>query len=261
MPRSTPVRSLASPPSAPPLPDHVGVAAVNRALSILRAFSKDSAALSLAQLAERTGLYKSTILRLAESLEAFGYLGRSATGAFTLGPAPMRLAAVYQTGLHPAETVMPVLRELAQATSESAAFYVRSGSQRLCAYRVGSPRAIGDNLQAGDMLPLDRGAAGHVLLAFAGARGASYERVRADLISVTLGERDRETAAIACPVFGVAQRLEGALSLSGPVHRFTPSAIKRMRRDILAAARRLTAALGGDTDTLVAAARRRGAAR
>ena len=47
-----------------------GVAAVERALSVLGAFRDGDASLSLHELAARTGLYKSTILRLLVSLPA-----------------------------------------------------------------------------------------------------------------------------------------------------------------------------------------------
>lgn len=225
-----------------------GVAAVNRALGLLAAFSKERPSFTLAQLAEFTGLYKSTILRLAESLEMHGYLVRSAAGVFTLGPTPMRLAVLYRSNLHPAEIVMPVLRDLMQVTSESAALYVRAGSKRLCAYRVTSSRAICDNVQQGELLALDKGAGGHVLMAFSGERGLKYEKVRKQMIAITLGERDSETAAIACPVFGPDQKLEGALSLSGPIQRFNPGNISKMSEDLLSASRTLTIAFGGDAD-------------
>lgn len=231
--------------------DEVGVAAVNRALSLLAAFSTERPALTLAQLAGHTGLYKSTILRLAESLEAFGYLARGPTGVFALGPAPLRLAALYRRDLHPAEVVMPVLRELAAATQESAALYVRAGTERLCAYRAGSPRAVSDTVRAGELLPLDKGAGGRVLLAFDAAqpaRGARHDEIRRAMFALTLGERSRETAAMACPVFGPDRRLEGALSLSGPIQRFSSSAVATMRTELFAAAGVLTIGLGGDPD-------------
>lgn len=228
-----------------------GVAAVNRAFTILAAFSKQRPTLTLAQVAETTGFYKSTILRLAESLELNGYLVRSASGVFSLGPAPMRLAALYKSNLHPAEVVMPVLRDLMQKTSESAALYVRAGNRRLCAYRVTSSRAISDNVQQGELLALDKGAGGHVLMAFSGEIGMKYEKVRRELIAITLGERDSETAAMACPVFGPDQRLEGALSLSGPIQRFKPASTKKMSSALIRAASDLTRALGGDEDIFI----------
>ena len=45
-----------------------GVAALDRAIAILDAFAAADRSLSLAEIAARTGLYKSTILRLANSL-------------------------------------------------------------------------------------------------------------------------------------------------------------------------------------------------
>lgn len=240
-----------------PIPDDApsegspGVAAVNRALTLLAAFSQHRAEMTLAELSQMTGLYKSTILRLAESLEHFGYLQRTVLGRYKVGPAPLKLAALYQSNLHPAELVMPVLRELSRTTSESAAFYLLAGDRRLCAYRARSPRAITDNVQQGELLSLDRGAGGHVLLAFEGREGATYDAIRANKLAVTLGERDKETAAVACPVFGPRQQLEGALSISGPLSRFTPAAVSDMSKSLVDAARALTAAMGGDADLLV----------
>jgi len=43
-----------------------GVASVDRALEILAAFEPTDEALTLAELAQRTGLYKSTILRISQ---------------------------------------------------------------------------------------------------------------------------------------------------------------------------------------------------
>ena len=50
------------------------VASVERALSILEAFSDGTSRLSLAELSVRTGFYRSTILRLTDSLRRFGYM-------------------------------------------------------------------------------------------------------------------------------------------------------------------------------------------
>ena len=69
-----------------------GVAAVDRALLILSVFREDDTALSLALLARRTGLYKSTILRLLQSLLRAGYVIRQPDGNYVIGPEPARLA-------------------------------------------------------------------------------------------------------------------------------------------------------------------------
>lgn len=224
----------------------IGVAAVNRALTILEAFTQEKRALTLAELSEATGLYKSTLLRLIESLSHFGYISRSGTGVFTVGPRAMRLAAIYKTSLHPAEIVMPCLRSLAERTRESAALYVRSGHMRMCAYRVSSPRAVSDNVNEGDMLPLSSGASGKILLAFSGEKGVDFDRIREAMVCVSLGERDPEVAAVSCPVFAAGDDLKGALAVSGPIHRFPPELIAAVQPLLLDAARQLTTSFGGD---------------
>lgn len=229
-----------------PANDEIGVAAVNRALMILDAFTRDNTTVSLAQISEKTGLYKSTILRLLQSLESFGYVLRLHNGSYILGPAPLRLAAVARSDLHPAEKIMPVLRGLVQATSESASFYVRSAGMRLCAYRVDSPRSIRDNVQAGQLLPLDAGAGGRVLIEFDKLAGSQLALSPRPFLRVTRGERDPETAAMACPVFGVDNQLEGAVSLSGPISHFSDEDVAVMTPHLLDAARALTTSFQGD---------------
>ena len=56
------------------------VAAVDRAIDVLLAFQPGDKVLTLAQLAERTGLYKSTIIRLARTLEQRDFVSRAPEG-------------------------------------------------------------------------------------------------------------------------------------------------------------------------------------
>ena len=232
-----------------------GVAAVDRALGILAIFAERDDALTLAQIAQRSGLYKSTILRLIGSLERFGYIRRLADGRYQVGPEPMRLAQLYQQSFRLRESVMPVLDRLAHQCGVTASFYVLEGNTRVCLHRVEPPRLVRVFLREGDRLPLDRGASGKVLRAFSGARGELFDAVRKAACATSFGERDAQTAAIAAPVFGVGQKLHGALNLSGLREQFTPKHIAVLRRQLLAAAAELTRALGGDAAPLAARGR------
>jgi DNA-binding IclR family transcriptional regulator len=223
-----------------------GVAAVDRALSVLAAFREGDSVLTLAEMAERTGMYKSTILRLCASLESHGYLHRLDGAGYRLGPTPMRLASLYQRSFRLGDVVVPALRALVTRSGESASFYVREGTVRVCLHRVDSPLSVREHVREGDHLPLDKGAAGRVLLAFSGEEGEVYDRVRRRYVTATFGERDRETAAVAAPVFRSGQELTGALSVSGPVYRFSPRIAARLATVVLSAAADLTVALGGD---------------
>lgn len=235
MPRKPLHPSLADQHAAPG-----GAAAVDRALSLLAAFRSGDTTLSLAELAARTGLYKSTLLRLAASLEHARLLQRQADGAWVLGPEVARLHGLYAAAFSLEAQVMPALHDLVALTHESAAFHVRQGDTRVCLYRVDSPQLLRDHVRPGDLLPLDRGAGGRVLMAFGGARGARHEQARRDGVVDLVGDRVPDLAGISAPVFGPDGRLMGALTLTLPATRHRPA----LAAQVKAAAARLSQRLG-----------------
>ncbi|RZM04767.1 MAG: IclR family transcriptional regulator [Variovorax sp.] len=223
-----------------------GVASVNRALSMLLAFRDSVDGMSLAELCEATGLYHSTALRLCESLEHFRFVKRMADGRYRLGPMPFQLGTVYQNSFRLGDYALPILRELVGATREVAAIYVREGDERICVHRLEHPRSVRMHVREGDAFALATGAAGRVLLAFSDAPGEAFDAVRAAHYAVSQGERDAESAAIACPVFGIDQKLVCAISLGLPRFRFDAEAFAASLPHVMAAGARLTSDLGGD---------------
>ncbi|MCA0425092.1 MAG: IclR family transcriptional regulator [Proteobacteria bacterium] len=207
------------PPREKARPSVSGVAAVDRAFAILAAFRRGDRSLELTELAARTGLVKSTIMRLAVSLENLGLLARQPDGAYRLGHETLRLGSVYQSSLDLEDHVMPVLEKLVEATEESASFYVRRGNQRLCLFRVDSPHRLRLVVLAGEMRPMDQSAIAQVLRGFGTTSTVDPEGRMPPLY--TSGATDPHTAAMAMPVFGADRRQVGALALSGPVARLT----------------------------------------
>src|SRR5439155_24708931 len=114
--------------------DDGGVAAVDRALSILDALTEDK--VSLAELSKRTDLYKSTVLRLLKSLEKFGYVVRSSDGSYRLGAKVLLLGSLYQRHFRTAEIVPPVLEKVSAELDEGASFYICEEDKRICLHRV-----------------------------------------------------------------------------------------------------------------------------
>lgn len=224
---------------------HDRVEAVERALTILDSFSEEDDGLTLAELATRTGFYKSTILRLNRSLERFGYLIRSPDGTFRLGPALWRLGSLYRREFDLGERVRPVLRRLRDATGETASFYIRDGDVRVCLYRINSNRAIRHHLDEGVHLPLDRGAAGRLLLAYSGEPGPRHDRLRSAGFAISLGERDPEIASVAVPVLTPGGKIRGALTISGLITRFDEDVQEKYVILLKTTARELEASLGG----------------
>ncbi|MDB5508778.1 MAG: transcriptional regulator, IclR family [Hyphomicrobiales bacterium] len=222
-----------------------GVASVERALALLRAFTRDRPRLSLAELAEATGLYKSTLLRLAQTLEGDGLLSRTPGGIYHLGPACLHLATIYQQAVEPAEIILPALRALNRLTGESACFNIRNGDKRVCVYRIESVHRLRDHVMVGDVIPLAQGAAGHILSAFSGMPGRKYALIRKRGLAISLEEVTPGVAAIAAPVFEAGESLAGALVVSGPRTRLDKIAIDRIGPLLLDSARDVTRQLGG----------------
>lgn len=220
-----------------------GVDAVDRALLILNSFEPGRERQSLAQLAKTTRLHKSTILRLARSLENGGFLDRDADGLFTIAAQPLRLAALFRRGLRLEDKIRPVLQDLVARTGESASFFRPQGQHRLCLFREESPRAIRDHVMEGDLLPLDAGAAGHVLRLYAEGR---LDPATQPLFSA--GERDLETAALAMPVHD-HNGLAGALTISGPLARFDADRVATMSTLLREHGHALSVQLGGHAQT------------
>ena len=221
--------------------DAGGVAAVDRALMLLAAFRVGDRSLALADFVERSALVKSTVLRLLASLTHFGLLLKLDDGRYSLGPEVARLQAIYTASFSLEGLVMPVLRRLTATTKESAVYHVRQGDLRMCLYRVDSPHPIRDHMRVGDVMPLDRGAGGRAIMAFSGARGAIYDRIRRDKVAALVGDRSPELAGIASPVFGAEGQLAGAVTLAMPASRYDVKFIAAVKD----AARKITEGLGG----------------
>jgi DNA-binding IclR family transcriptional regulator len=221
--------------------DAGGVAAVDRALMLLSAFRIGDKELSLATLTGRTALVKSTALRLLASLIHAGFVRRSEAGLYSLGAEITRLNGLAASSFSLEAEVMPALEKLVAKTRETAAFHVRRDDRRVCLYRVDSPQVLRDHGRVGDLFPLDRGAGGRVLLAFSGAKGAMYEKIRRDGYAALVGDRVPEIAGISAPVFGANGELVGAVTLTLPTHRYKEKSIGPVRE----AAAAVTARLGG----------------
>ena len=218
-----------------------GVGAVDRAISLLDVFTPDRPMLSLAELADESRQYKSTVLRLLASLTHAHIVERHPDGRFSLGSSIPRLHAVYAASFSLERVLMPALRGLVETTRESAAYHIRQGTKRLCLYGVDSPQTIRDHTQVGALLPVNRGAAGKVFAMFDEAAGASAARQRAEPFVIVPADVVREVAAIAAPVFDAAGALAGVIALTMPAIRLD----RRHAADVQASARRVTARLGG----------------
>ena len=202
------------------------VAVLDKAVAILRAVAAEPA--TLAELVERTGLPRATAHRLAVALEGHRLVRRTPVGAWAPGPA---LAELGRGVADLAEVAGRHLVTLRDASGESAQFYVRDGTSRVCVAAAERAHGLRDTVPVGARLPMTAGSAAHALLAFAPADEVTPLLPSASFTARTLldvrrrgwahsiAEREPGVASLSAPVRDPAGVVLGAVSISGPVER------------------------------------------
>jgi DNA-binding IclR family transcriptional regulator len=241
---------------------------VLKATSILDCFLCGQPELSLNEISQKTGMYKSRILRLCGSLVNQGYLITMARSKFKLGPKLMRLGKIYERSSTLVSLARPVLLDLALLTGESVKLFAVEGMGRICLAReLGSSRlqyVVGE----GELLPLHLGAGGKVLLAYASddfrqkildmalERNSpklivSRDRLQKELAtirmqgySITKNELSSAVCGIAAPVFDHTDAVCASLTVAGAIQLFTVKRTRVMLRHTIAAAHKLSRLLG-----------------
>lgn len=245
------------------------VDAVLRALDILDCFELRNE-IPLKEIIDRTGLNRSRVMRLAGTLEHRGYLVKSAdANAYLLGSRLLTLGKVYERKADLIALSRPLLKELARSSGESALLYVREGLKRMVLAREESEATIRFSLEEGQRMDLPHGAGGKVIAAWsppdvpelllqpeslikltdisitdAAKLKTELERVMAEGLSVSRGERVDEAGSICAPVFDGSDNFIGALGIAGPVSRFTEQSIPHLVILVREASRRLSGLLG-----------------
>ncbi|MPQ97316.1 helix-turn-helix domain-containing protein [Modestobacter sp. I12A-02628] len=202
------------------------VAVLDKAVAILRAVADEPA--TLAELVERTGLPRATAHRLAVALEGHRLVRRTAAGAWSPGPA---LGELGRAGTDLADVAGRHLAILRDVTGESAQFYVREGTTRVCLAAAERSSGLRDTVPVGARLPMTAGSAAHALLAFAPAEEVTPLLPAATFTARTLidvrrrgwahsiAEREAGVASLSAPVREPGGGVLGAVSISGPVER------------------------------------------
>ncbi len=224
-----------------------GVIAVERALSILDCFTPQSPCMTLAELATKSPLHKTTIFRLLNSLERSRYVVRNKEGAYSLGPRLLYLGRVYERGFKLADVVMPVLTGLTGATGESASYYTpQDAGARLCLFRSQPHEGLHSQVLAGSVMPPDQSSTGRVFMIWndLAPRGTDT------LPFFSSGMRDPYSASWSIPVFGVEDRFVAALTLAGLSERIRTLDAGRMTALLRDAARTLSVRLGATPEAL-----------
>jgi DNA-binding IclR family transcriptional regulator len=143
------------------------LSSVANSIRLLTSFSGDEDEIAITTLAQRLGLAKSTVHRLASTLTASGFLEQNRdTGRYRLGVALFELGALVRRRMDVANEARPHLRELLEKTGETVQLGIVDHYSVLYVYEMESRRAIRMAAAVGARAPLHCTAVGKVLLAF-----------------------------------------------------------------------------------------------
>ena len=234
------------------------VGTLDRLVNVLDAV--EAGARSFTEITRATEQTRPTAHRLIRALEQHGFLMQGG-GGYVLGPRLLSLASSAMRDLPLRDVAHPALERLAKTTGESAQLYVRDDDVRICIDAVESESELRTIVAVGATLPLTKGSAGKVFLAWAGDRDRrrvlatleSEESARlARMVATTtrrgwadsIGEREAGVASVSAPVFDAASALEAAVSVSGPAIRIGALRGRHYAPAVTTAAREIEAALG-----------------
>ena len=153
------------------------IEALARGLDVIRAFGPRQPVMSLAAVADATGLYRPTARRILLTLERLGYV-RTADGGFELTPRVLELGMSYVLSRNLWDVARPHMQRLVARTHESSSIAQLDGPDIVYVARVAVPKIVALVVTIGTRFPAVQTSLGKVLLA--AMPPAQVERVLAE---------------------------------------------------------------------------------
>jgi IclR family pca regulon transcriptional regulator len=162
-----------------------GIQSVNRAFAIMELFSERRPALSVSEIAELTGLNRSTCYRFCQTLKIIGYLEEVEKRRFRPGLKAISLARAALSSRELPELALPYLRELQRTVGEAVNMSLLDGTDVVYVARILSDHLITLRLYVGSRLPAYATSMGRAILAFLPQKEAESILDRSELLQIT----------------------------------------------------------------------------
>lgn len=140
------------------------VAGLEKGLMVIEAFDQERSRLTIAEVAQRTGLTRAAARRYLITLTHLGYT-RHENKLFSLTPMVLRLGQSYLHSARLPRVVQPLLYRLAYSVGEAASAGVLDHDQLVCVAAVSAGQLVSATLQPGTRVPAWCTANGRMLLA------------------------------------------------------------------------------------------------
>jgi DNA-binding IclR family transcriptional regulator len=236
---------------------------------VLLLFIDGPSTLGVSRIARELGLSKAVVHRILRSLAARRMVTLDpASREYRLGPAAAALGARALRDSNLRSAALDLLRELRNATHETATLTSLVPHGRVYLDQVEGTHEIKMTVELGRRFPLHAGGSGKCMLAFLPeqlrehilaepletltantvidpeALRAECKAIRGCGYATSGGERQGDAGSVAAPVFDVSGEVVAAISVCGPRYRVTPTFVEEIAPQVVGVADRISRRLG-----------------
>jgi DNA-binding IclR family transcriptional regulator len=231
---------------------------IQKALTVLNQFSETRPVLGITDLSKATGINKSIVHKILQSLMEGDLIARDTeTRRYRLGSGILKLAGRHLANLRPLDIARPHLLQLWEETSETIHFVVQDNLSTMITQVYESPRSLRVSSHLGEIGSLHGSAAGKVFMAF-GTESlldrfletelealtshtiTQPEKLKIELAKVKkkgfgISQEEQETdfCAIAAPIIDTTGRISGVVAIAIPPSRFKGKRITELSKNLL----------------------------
>ena len=258
------------------------LSSVTSALLVLKVFADGEAELGISSIAQRLGLAKSTVHRLAVTLAGEGFLEQnSQNGRYRLGLSLFSLGALVRQRMDVSNQAHLLLGALRDQTQETVHLAILDDASILYLHNLESAQAIGTRSYIGTRKPAFCTSEGRVLLAFNPTELTAavlkeelvqrtpktttnikqlrllLEQVRLNGYATDDEESEIGMRSVAAPIRDISGKAIAAVGLAGPIQRLTKKELRRLVPHVIATASAVSVRMGYRTPSLTVVQRAR----
>jgi IclR family transcriptional regulator, KDG regulon repressor len=245
------------------------LSSVTSALRVLKVFSDSEPELGISSIAQRLGLAKSTVHRLAVTLASESFLEQNPqNGRYRLGLSLFSLGALVRQRMDVSNQAHSLLGALRDQTQETVHLAILDETSIMYLYNMESSLAIGTRSYIGTRKPAFCTSEGRVLLAFNDpelvtevlkedlvqrtpktttnpkALRAILEEVRRNGYATDDEESEIGMRSVAAPIRDISGKAIAAVGLAGPIQRLTKKELRRLVPQVITTAVGISARMG-----------------
>jgi len=247
------------------------VQALDRMIQILEELALHRDGCGITMLSNLTGLHKSTVHRILNTLMSRGYISKNnENGKYSLGVRILYLSSAILDRMDVRTVARPFLERLCRDTDEVVHLSTLDGTEAVYIDKVESPnKSVRMYSQIGKRVPLHCTGVGKILLAWLPEKEVEYilsikgmdaytkntitnmedmkkhlAEIRKNGYAVDELEHEEEIRCVAAPIFDISGKVIASVSVSGTIMHITPDRMPKLTEEVLKTAKDISYQLG-----------------